>query len=84
MHALTQQRVQIQRQRGDQCLALARLHLGDAPLVQHDSADELHIEVPHVQRASRGFTTRCERFGQDVVQRCAVLQSLPKFVCFRA
>jgi hypothetical protein len=84
MHALTQQRVQVQRQRGHQRLALTRLHLGDAPLMQHDSANQLYIEVPHVQRASRGFTARGERFRQNIVQRLAVLKSFLEFVSLRA
>ena len=41
------ERVQVQRQRGHERLALAGLHLGDAALVQHHAADQLHVEVAH-------------------------------------
>ena len=37
--------VQVGRQRGDQRLALARLHLGDLALVEHNAAHDLDVEV---------------------------------------
>ena len=41
--------------RGDQRFAFAGLHFGDLALVQHDSADQLHIEMAHAERAAAGF-----------------------------
>ena len=48
VRAAAGQRVQIERQRGDECLALTGRHFGDAPAVQHDAADELHVVGNHV------------------------------------
>ena len=42
------QRVEIQRQGGDEGLAFAGGHLGDLALVQHHAADELHVVRHHV------------------------------------
>ena len=42
--------IEVERQRRDEGLALAGRHLGDAPLVQHDAADQLHVVRHHVPR----------------------------------
>ncbi len=42
------ERVEIERQRGDEGLALAGGHLGDPPLMEHDPADELDVVGHHV------------------------------------
>ena len=70
--ALAVERVQVGGQRRDERLALAGLHLGDLALVQHDAADELHVEVPHVQHAAAGLADDGEGLGQQVVERLAV------------
>ena len=57
------ERVEVGGQRGDEGLALAGLHLGDAALVQHDAADELHVVVPHVQHAAPGLAHDGEGLG---------------------
>ena len=75
------QGVQVQRQRGDQRLALARGHLGHLPLVQRDAADELHVVVHHVpgqglprhlhlgaHQPVGGGLDGGERLGKDLVQ----------------
>src|SRR5262249_5807797 len=49
---------------GDQGLAFAGFHFGDFAVVQNTSADELHVEVPHVQEAPPGFAGESER-GND-------------------
>ena len=49
VHALTGECIQIRRQDGDEGLAFAGLHFGDAALVQHDAADELHAKRLHAQ-----------------------------------
>ena len=69
VHALALEGVQVRGQRRDERLALAGLHLGDPALVQHDAADELHVEVPHVQRAAAGLAHDGERLGEEVVER---------------
>jgi len=48
MDAAAREGIQIDREGGDEGLALAGGHLGNAPLVEHDASDELHIEMHHV------------------------------------
>ncbi len=74
VHALARERVEIGGQGGDERLAFARLHLRDLPAVEHHAADELHVEVPHVQHAAAGLTDDRERLGQQLVERVAVGQ----------
>ena len=69
--ALAGERVQVGRQRRHERLAFAGLHLGDLAVVQHHAADELHVEVPHVQRAAAGLPDHGERVDQQVVERGA-------------
>ena len=76
MDALARQRVQIGRERRDKGLALTGLHLGDAPLMQHDAADELHAVRAQAEHAVGRLAHRRERLGQDVVERLAVCQPL--------
>ena len=40
--------------------------------MQDDAADQLHVEVPHVQHAAAGLADDGEGFGQQVVERLAV------------
>ena len=69
------QGVEVDRQCGDQGLALAGLHLGDLAVVQHHAPDHLHVEMAQAQRAARGFAHDRERFGQQLVQRGALGQA---------
>ena len=68
------ERVQVERQRGDQRLAFARLHLGDAARVQHSAGQHLHVVVALADRAPRGFAHGREGFGQQVVEGLAVAE----------
>ena len=74
--ALAFERVQVGGQRRDERLAFAGLHLGDLAAVQHHAADELDVEVPHVQHAAAGLADDGERLGQQVVERLAVGDAL--------
>src|SRR5262249_21293850 len=49
-------------------------HLGDAPAVEHHPADELHVEVPHPERALAGLAADGERLGQETVERGALVE----------
>ena len=66
--ALAGERVEIDRQRGDQRLALAGLHLGDGALVQHHAADQLHVEMALAERALGGLAHGGEGGHQEVVE----------------
>ena len=74
--ALAFERVQVGGQRGDERLAFAGLHLGDLAAVQHHAADQLHVEVPHVEHAPAGLADHGERLDQQVVERLAVGDAL--------
>ena len=82
VNALAFERIQIGRQRGDQRLSFTGLHFRDPALMQNDTADELHVEMPHVQDALAGFANDCEGFRKQVVQRLAVCEALPEFCGF--
>ena len=76
VNAFAVERVQVGWQRGDERLALAGFHLGDLAFVQDGSADQLHVEVPHVEHAAAGIADDGERLRQQVVQRLAVGEPL--------
>jgi hypothetical protein len=46
--------------------------------VEHDAADELHVEGADAQGAHRGLTYRGVGFGQQVVEAGAVVELLPE------
>ena len=71
VHALPGQRVEVAGQGGDERFALAGFHFGDAPLMQHDAAEHLHMEMPLAQHAAHGLAHYGERFGQQIVERFA-------------
>jgi hypothetical protein len=55
MDAVTGNGVQINRERGDQGLDFAGLHLGDVALVQNHAADELNVEMALAESAFCGL-----------------------------
>ena len=65
MHALAHQRVEVNGQCGHEGLALARGHLSDYAPMEHDSAHELHVEVPH------GLRVLCVRGPDHPLARLA-------------
>ena len=80
MHALAGERIEVDRQGGDQRLALAGAHFGDLAVVQRHAADQLHVEVAHLQRALAGLAHDGEGFRQQLVERLALRQALSEFV----
>ena len=76
VHALAGQRVQIGGQRGHQRLTFTGLHLGDAALMQHDAAHQLHRIGAQAQHAVRRLADGGKGLRQNVVQRFAVGQTL--------
>ena len=72
MDALAGQRVEIDRERRDQRLAFAGLHLGDVALVQHHAADQLDVEMALAEGALGRLAHGGEGRNQKVVERLAV------------
>ena len=70
--ALAGERIQVDRERCDQRLAFAGLHLGDVALVQHHAADQLNVEMALAERPLGGLAHRGEGGHQQVVQRLAL------------
>ena len=80
MHALARQSVQVGRQRCNERFAFARLHFGDAALVQGDAADDLYMIMFEFENAPRRLAHDRERVVEDVVQRFAVFQTIFQYV----
>ena len=68
VHALAAQRVQVGRQRRHEGLALAGAHLGDLALVQGDAADQLHVEVAHLEGAARRLAHHRKGLRQQLIE----------------
>src|SRR5439155_26666662 len=62
------QRVQGGGEGRDEGLALARLHLGDLPLVEDDPADQLDVEVAHPEGSAYRLASHREDVRQDLVE----------------
>ena len=73
MDTFARKGVQGNGKRGNESFAFAGLHLCDAAAVQDDTADELHIKMPHVHSPARSFAYQCKNIGQDIIQAHAVL-----------
>ena len=73
--ALAGQRVEIDGQGGDQRLAFAGLHFGDAAFMQHHAADHLHVEMALAQGALGRLAHGGERFRDQIIERGAGLHA---------
>ena len=78
MDALALKRVEIDRERRDQRLAFAGLHLGDLAAVERDAADQLDVIMALAERPDRRLADRREGFGKQVVELLAIGQPLPE------
>ncbi len=76
MGAFALERVQIEGKRGDQCFSFTGFHFSDATLIQDHAADQLDVEVPHVQPAARHLPADGEGLGQNVIERFPRLEAL--------
>jgi hypothetical protein len=79
--ALAGERVQVGGERRDEGLALAGLHLRDHPAVQRHPADQLDVEVAHLEHAPAGLAHDREGLGQQLVQALPVRQPLAEHPC---
>jgi hypothetical protein len=78
MDASARKGVQDDGKGGAERLPLAGPHLGDLPLVQHHSAHELDVEMPHGEDAFACLADRGEDLGEKVVHGLPFLQPLPE------
>src|SRR5205807_797886 len=68
VNAASAERVEIDRKSGDQRFAFAGFHFRNHALVLHHAADELHIEVAHVEHAAAGLAHYGESLDYNLVQ----------------
>ena len=76
MDALAGQRIEIDGQGGDQRLAFAGLHLGDAAFMQNHAADELHVEMTLAERALGSLADGGEGGSKEFVERLTLRELL--------
>ena len=76
VHALARKRVEVRRHGRRQGLALAGLHLGDAPLMEHDAAEHLHAELALAGHAAGRLAHDGICLRQQIIQRFAVFEAL--------
>ena len=62
---LARQGIQVARQRRDERLAFAGLHLGNLAVIEGHAADQLHVEVSQPRRADGCLANCRERFGRS-------------------
>ncbi len=72
MDALAGERIEVDGKRGDQRLAFAGAHLGDAAIVKDHAADELDVERAHAEHAARRFADRGEGRDEHIVESGAI------------
>ena len=82
--ALAGQRVEVGREDGNERFALAGLHLGDAALMEHDAADDLHAVRTHAEHAVSRFANGGERLRQQLIQRLTGGETVLEFLRFGA
>ena len=68
VHAASAEGIQVDRESGDQGFSFASFHFGDLPLVQNHAADQLHVEVAHVEHAPAGLAHHREGLHQQFFQ----------------
>ncbi len=79
VNALTGKTVEVGRQRSDQRFAFTGFHFGNAALMQHDAADELHAVGTQAQHTVSCFAYGGKGLGQNIVERFAVGKTLFEF-----
>ena len=76
VNTLARERVQVDRERCDESLALARFHLSDATFVEHNPTDELHVEMTHLQNTPARLAAHGKDLGQELVERLPFFTAL--------
>ncbi len=70
------ERIERDRQRGREGLALTGLHLGDRAVVQHHAADQLDVEVALAERSLARLTGQREALVEELLERLARLVAI--------
>ena len=52
--------------------------------MENHAADELHIEMPHAERAFRRLSDRCKRFRQKLIEALAICEASTELGGFAA
>ena len=68
MDTATRERIEIGGERRYERLAFTRAHLCNLALMQRDAADELNVEVTHLERSTRSLPNHCEGLRQECVE----------------
>src|SRR6185436_19588106 len=76
MSAFALEGIEIDRKGRDQGLSLTCLHFGDAALMENHAANELHVEMAHVQFSAGHLPTDREGFRENIVKGVAGSQAL--------
>ncbi len=71
MHAATSERIEDHRQRCRERLTLTRPHLRNPASMETCSANNLHVEGPHIDRACARLARQSVRLGFDLRQHIA-------------
>src|SRR5262249_40313963 len=79
MNALTFEGVQVGRQGRDERLTFTGFHFSDLAFVKHHTANQLNVEVTHVEDAAAGLANDRQSFDEKVVERGALSDSLFEF-----
>src|SRR6202167_4284785 len=79
VNALAFERVQVSGQGGHQRLAFTGSHFSDLAAVQDDAADQLHVEVAHVEEAAASLADYGESLDEQVVERRSLGQLFLEF-----
>ena len=78
MGAPAGQGVEHQRQRGDERLSLARLHLDDRPVHERHAGEQLHVVMSHADRPPAGLAGGGKRFDEQRIDRLTGLCPIGK------
>ena len=82
MHPFSFQRIQICRQQTGLRLTFTGLHLGNTPLMQNNSANQLYAVVFRIKNSPRRFSHRGICLRQQIIQSLPFGQSFFIFFCF--
>ena len=80
MDAVAVERVEVGGKGGHQRLSLAGLHLRDLAAVQHDAANQLHVEMAHREHAAPRLAHHGECISQKVVEAGPLIDLLAEGV----